>query len=159
MDTHIKGPRGASALGAIDSTIIVGAKLGDAASAAVEIFRTDGASSGLGDIHPFSSPVIGQMTAKKFPLFLHIHGYLIAAFNGTSPVFKIVETNLDDTGAVDYIVLGDFSANAAAGTVAKYKVLTSDKKYKLTYTPATGGPTTGEGYFALKITGPGQIKR
>lgn len=36
-----------------------------------------------------------------------------------------------------------------------FKVLTTDKVYKLTYTPATGSPTVGEAYFIIETTGPG----
>jgi hypothetical protein len=92
---------------------------------------------------------------RKFPLFLQFFGYLIAGFNGTGPVFSLIETNLDDTGSANIFVLADFSANAAAGFVSKFKVLTVDKKYKLIYTPGTAGPTTGEGYFFVKLAGPG----
>src|SRR4051812_39068520 len=104
MDTHMKGCRGANTQGAVVSSITAGAKFGDAALVTKEIFRTDGASSGLGPIP--SMPGIG----KKFPLLIEIVGNIITAFNGTSPGFSLTETNLDDTGSVTII------ANLAAFT-------------------------------------------
>ncbi len=38
-----------------------------------------------------------------------------------------------------------------------FRILTTDKKYKLLYIPATGSPTVGEAYFVLNLAGPGII--
>lgn len=154
MDSHIKGPRAPTkatfraSLGAIVSAIIVGAKFGDPAINALEIFRTDGASSGLGPIAG-----IPHITTKKFPLLIEFQGHISTTFDGTAPVFTLTETNLDDTGSVVIANIASFTA----GFFSAFKILTAaDKKYKLTYTPATGAPTAGEGYFAIKATGPGE---
>ncbi len=151
MDSHITGCRGGNARGAVPSKVACGVKFGDTAMAAVEIFRTGGASSGLGEIP--SMPAAG----KKHPLLIVVHGHILTAFNGTAPVFTLTETNLDDTGSVNIAAIADFTA----GKFSLHKVLTTDKKYKLTYTPDTGGtPTsTGEGYFFIEVTGPGLQKR
>lgn len=173
MEEHIKGSRSGSAYGSLPSIVGVGAKLGDAALVAVEIFRTVGAGTGLGFMQvsptfpgavaalPGTVPAIAAQTVaapKKFPLFINFKGYLIAGFDGTGPAFTLTETNLDDSGGVTIANLAAFSANAAAGNFSAFKVLTVDKKYKLTYTPATGGPTTGEGYFFIELCGPGAMR-
>lgn len=169
METRMQGNRGRNTFGDILSAIGCGAKLGDAALVAVEIFRTDGAGSGTGFMQTQPTypggvqalPGTGgaAATPKKFPLLVQFYGYLIAGFNGTAPVFTLTETNLDDSGSVVIANIASFSANAAAGFVSIFKVLTVDKKYKLTYTPATGGPTTGEGYFFIKLGGPGVMQQ
>lgn len=147
MESRIVGPRGGSRLGAqsqpegsILSAIIVGAKFGDTAIVAKEIFRTYGAKTG-----------IGATPSKKYPLLLQVLGHILTAFDGTNPVFTLTETNIDDSGSTTIANIASFSS----GLFSTHKVLTVDKKYKLTYTPATGTPTTGEAYFAIKVCGPG----
>ncbi len=248
MDTHIDGPRGRRTKGAIVSQIICGAKFGDSALVAQEVFRTRGAASGLGFIQ--TTDAIASLgaggagsdksspTTRKFPLFLRVCGHLLTAFDGTAPLLALTETNLDGSGVVTIADLADFTgvaarpasvtdgasttssptitsatanftdedvgdpisgtgipANSYIGIVNSstsiglsssptanvpvnfnttgttgitltfggrlvlfgpfFKVLTVDKIYKLTYTPATGSPTVGEAYFVIEITGPG----
>lgn len=147
MDTHMKGPRGKNAQGAIPSTIIVGAKYGDAAIATVEIFRTDGANTGLGPVQPNPAPGF----AKKYPIRISIFGHILTAFDGTGPVFTLTENNLDGTGGTTIASIASF----AGGKFTLEKILTVDKKYSLTYTPGTVNPTVGEAYYAISVVGPG----
>lgn len=145
MDTHIKGPRGGRSQGAIVSQVCAGAKFGDNALSLVEFFKTDGASSGLGIVPNVPG------TNKKFPILIEIFGHILTAFDGTGPVLRLTETNLDDTGAVVIANISDFTA----GKFSLAKFITTDKKYKITYTIGTAGPTAGEGFFSVKATGPG----
>src|SRR6266404_8156022 len=103
MDTHIKGPRGQSALGSVVSAIMAGAKFGDAALSAIELFRTDGAASGAGIIQlmpAYPGATAGEtitaglagatpVALKKFPIFLQFFGWLISGFDGTTPFFTL----------------------------------------------------------------------
>lgn len=145
MDSHIKGARGGNAHGAIVSQVVDGSKYGDTAVVLREFCRTDGASSGLGLIPSMPG------ASKKYPLLIEIFGHILTAFNGTSPVFRLTETDLADGNAVVIANISDFSSSKFSLT----KFITADKKYKLTYTPATGSPSAGEGFFSVKITGPG----
>ena len=167
MDTHIIGPRSREGKGAVVSLITAGAKFGDSALVAVEIFRTKGASSGLGFIQTedqisglttggagTTQPTGAALTApttRKFPIFLRFFGHILTTFDGTGPVFTLTETNLDDSGSATIANIASFSS----GFFSSFKFLTTDKKYKLTYTPATGSPTGGEGYYGIECTGPG----
>ena len=157
MDTHILGPRGRNAKGSVQSGIAAGIKFGDPAVASVEIFRTLGASSGLGPINALSPAMtIPGITAKKFPLLLKVYGQIITGFDGAAPVFSLIETNLDDTGSVTLVNLAAFTGGNVTGAILPFttKVLVVDKKYKLLYTPGAGG-TVGEAYFFIQVMGPG----
>lgn len=132
MDTHIKGPRGGQGVGAVPSTVVKRVAFGDAAIAAKEILRT-----------------LGALPAN--PLLLKIYLNVPTAFDGTGPVLKVTEQNLDGSGGVDLIGLGDLSS----GRATIFKGLTTDKKYLLTYTVGTAGPTAGLGFVAIELVGPG----
>jgi hypothetical protein len=149
MESHIVGVRGATKganqsipYGSVLSMVSVGIKFGDAAVATKEIFRTTGAKTTL---------VGPNIPSKKFPLFVRFFGHIPTAFDGTAPVFSLVETNIDDSGSVTIANIAAF----AAGLFSSHKFITVDKKYKLLYTPATGAPTVGEGYYGIWVCGPG----
>jgi hypothetical protein len=133
MDSHVTGPRGRNAYGAIVTAIGFGAARGDAAQTGKEITRTQGAS-------------------VKNPLLVEIFGHIRTAFDGTAPAFSLVETNLDGSGAATLANIAGF----AGGKFALSFVLTVDKIYKVVYTPPGDG-TVGEGFYFLKVTGPGQL--
>lgn len=153
MDTHIRGPRGVTKganqnqpIGAISSILIAGVKFGDPALTAKEIFRTDGAKTSAGSSTLYSVP------NRRNPLFVVIWGHIPVTFDGSvpSPVFSLTETNLDDSGSVTIAAIANFTA----GLFNTYKVITVDKKYKLTYTLG-GSATVGEGYYIIGVAGPG----
>lgn len=152
MDTHIRGPRGATKgvyqnqpLGSVLSVITVGIKFGDAAVVAKEFFRTDGAKTSAG------STTAWQIPTKRNPLLVRFFGQIVTAFDGTAPAFNLLETNLDDSGSVTIANIAGFTA----GLFSSHKYLSVDKKYKLTYTIATGAPTVGEAYYSVWVAGPG----
>jgi hypothetical protein len=128
-------------MGSVLSVITVGIKFGDAALVAKEFFRTDGAKPSL----------IGQIPTKKNPLLVRFLGQIVTAFDGTAPAFTVTETNLDDSGSVSIAAIAGYTA----GLFSSHKFLTVDKKYKLTYTIASAGPTAGEAYFSIWVAGPG----
>lgn len=176
METHINGSRNTRSFGSIPSTIGVGVKFGDVALVAVEIFRTVGAASGSGFMAivpnfvagPAALPGLGTNiggnapTSKvlKYPLLLKVFGYIIQAFNGTTPAFTLVETNPDDSGSVNLVTLNGgggtfaFGATTAGTSLTAVKVLTADKKYKLTWN-SPGDTTTGEAYYFIELVGSG----
>ena len=133
MDSHCKGPRGGNGYGAVLSAIAAAITFGNSAVASKEITRTHGAS-------------------VANPILVRISGVITTAFDGTSPVFRLVETNLDGSGSAVIANIGDFTSNKFELT----KVLEVDKIYKLLYTPATGSPTAGKGHYFIEFAGPGQ---
>lgn len=134
MDSHIVGPRGKNGYGSIQTVSGKRIAFGDAAQTGLEIMRTAGAS-------------------VESPLLLKFTGLIPTAFDGTSPAFSLVETDLDGTGAVTIANIAAFSSGAFAAS----KVLIVDKIYKLVYTPATGSPTAGIGTYVIELSGLGQL--
>ena len=114
MDSHIQGPRGGGALGAMVSTIIASAVFGDH-DGTRKICQTNGASA-------------------ENPLFVRISGQIVTAFDGTVAVFSLQQTDLDGTNASTLAAIADFTA----GKFALAFFLTEDKIFNLIYAADSG---------------------
>ena len=114
MDTHILGPRN-QGHGAVLSHLIVGALVGDTADGTVLVMKTDGATPAT-------------------PLFVRITGQIVTTFNGTTPTFSIVQTDLDGSNSVTRAQISSFSA----GKFEVYFFLTADKIFNFVFAEDVG---------------------
>jgi hypothetical protein len=117
-------------MGAVVTAQGVRVAFGDSPSSGHDICKTVGAS-------------------VKNPLFLRVTGTITTAFDGTSPVAKIIIANLDGSSPVDVATLA-----APNKTI----MLTSDKLVEFVYTPATGAPTAGEVGYLIELVGKGMLR-
>jgi hypothetical protein len=129
MDTHILGPRGGPSMGAVVSAQGVRVAFGDSPSSGHDICKTVGAT-------------------PKNPLWVRVTGAVTTAFDGTSPVVKIIICDLDGSNPVDL---------ATIAAPNKTVMITKDKLLEFVYTPGGGG-SAGEAGYLIEVVGKGVLR-